>query len=147
MRAPFIVLLILLIINAAIDAYIYIQSRRRCHNQIWGRLQLFTAIFLAAAMIVEMSLPAKRGDEMLLLGKMWLLFAYLSIYLPKYLAVAFDLVSYIPKLWKGKRLKAVTCGGIVVAIITFAALWWGALINRYQIHVNEVGVSIPSLPK
>lgn len=147
MRAPALILLTILLLNTAVDAYIYFQARRRCRNQLWSKIQLYSAIVLAVAMIVEICLPAKRGHDTQLLCKMWLLFTYLSVYIPKYMAVIADLVAGIPKLWGARRLKAVTACGIVIAISAFAAMWWGALVNRFNIKVNEVEVLIPSLPE
>lgn len=147
MRAPTLILLTALLINLAVDTYIYLQARRRCRNIVWSKIQLYSAIACAAAMIVEICLPAKRGGDQQLLCKMWLLFAYLSIYIPKYLAVLSDFVSFLPKLWGGKHLKCITSFGIIIALATFAGMWWGALINRFNIDVNKVDVRIHSLPE
>lgn len=147
MRAPFIILFILLLINIVVDAYIYIQARRRCKNPLWGRLQLYSAIILAVAMIVEICLPAKRCGDTQLLCKMWLLFAYLSVYIPKYVAVTADWISYIPKLWRGHHSKFVTRVGIILGGIIFALMWWGALINRFDSQIKQITIEIPSLPE
>ena len=147
MRAPILALLVILAVNAAIDLYIYVQASRRCHSKTWGRLQLYSAIFLMAAMIVEICLPARRGGDSQLLCKMWLLFAYLSVYLPKYMAVLFDWLANIPRLWRGRRIKILTQIGIATAIVTCAAMWWGALVNRFNMQVKRVEVEMPSLPR
>ncbi len=146
MRAPFLALLTVLAVNVVIDLYIYVQASRRCHNKSWGRVQLYSAIFLMAAMAVEICLPARRGGELQLLCKMWLLFAYLSIYLPKYIAVLFDWLASIPRLWRGRRIKILTKLGTAAAIVTCAAMWWGALVNRFNIQVKNIDVEVPALP-
>lgn len=147
MRAPFLALLTVLAVNAAIDLYIYMQASRRCHSKTWGRVQLYSAIFLMAAMAVEICLPARSGGDRQLLFKMWLLFAYLSIYLPKYIAVLFDWLASIPRLWRCRRIKTLTRLGIGAAAVTCAAMWWGALANRFNMEVKHVSVVIPSLPQ
>lgn len=147
MRAPFLTLFIVLIVNLLIDMYIYVQCRRRCRSDIWSKLQKTTAIACVAVMIVEMCLPAREGDTALLLAKMWILFGYLTIYIPKYLAVICDWVASIPALWHRKRLKWLTTTGIAAAIAAFCAMWWGALINRYDIQVKEITVDIDGLPQ
>ena len=147
MRAPFLALLLILVINAAVDAYIYIAAKKRCRNPLWHNIQLYTAIALAVAMIVTICLPARTGSDSALLSKMWLLFAYLSVYVPKYLAIIIDLLAHIPNLWKGMRWKTLTKCGIALAIVTFAAFWWGALINRFNVRINQVEIRVPSLPE
>jgi len=136
----------MLIANGIIDLYIYIQARHRCRDTRWSRLQLITAIALAVGLIVEICLPAKRGGDTQLLGKMWLLFAYLTIYFPKYIAVVFDILASLPKLWTAHRIKPLTITGIILGGATFVAMWWGALVNRFNIHVNEVEIAVPALP-
>ena len=146
MRAPILALLTVLAVNVIIDLYIYVQASRRCHSKIWGRVQLYSAIFLMAAMAVEICLPARRGGELQLLCKMWLLFAYLSIYLPKYIAVLFDWLASIPRLWRGRRIQILTKLGIAAAIVTCAAMWWGALVNRFRIDVKQVEIARQDVP-
>jgi len=146
MRAPLFALMILLTVNLLIDWYIWHQAKNRCHSGIWSRIQLYSAVFLTLSMIAEMILPARRGGDSTLLGKMWLLFAYLSVYLPKYIAVAFDLIGSIPRLWKKHRIKFLTKTGIALGIVVFGAFWWGAAINRFRIQVKEVTVGIDGLP-
>lgn len=147
MRAPFVTLLILLLVNIAVDIYIYFQSRRRCHRRVWSRLQSVTAVLLAALMIVEMCIPAREGGDSQLLGKMWILFGYLSVYIPKYIAVIFDLIASLPLLWKRKRFKPLTKTGIALSIVLFGGLWWGALINRFRIQVTDIEVPVANLPE
>lgn len=146
MRAPFLILLIILLISIAADLYIYIQCRRRCRSRVWCRLQAVTAILLMTLMVVEMLLPAKEGSDNALRTKMWVLFGYVSVYLPKYLAIICDLLASLPRLWHHRRMKWLTVSGIVLSIALFPAMWWGALINRYHLQVREVTVEIPSLP-
>lgn len=146
MRAPFLILLIILLISIAADLYIYIQCRRRCRSRVWCRLQAVTAILLMTLMVVEMLLPAKEGSDNALRTKMWVLFGYVSVYLPKYLAIICDLLASLPRLWHHRRMKWLTVSGIVLSIALFLVMWWGALINRYHLQVREVTVEIPSLP-
>lgn len=140
------ILMIVLLIDLAVDAYIYVQCRRRCRTRMWSRLQLITAIALAAMMVVEMALPAKEGNDAMLASKMWILFGYLTVYIPKYIAVICDFIAHMPRIWGHRRMKWLTTGGIGIAVATFAAMWWGALINRYHIQVKEITVEIPNLP-
>ena len=147
MRAPFIILLIILLANLFVDLYIYIQCKRRCNSKSWSKLQKTTSIVLIAVMIVGMALPAKEGNDGMLLTKMWILFSYFTVYIPKYIAVIFDLLASIPRLWNHKRMKWATYAGVLLSIFTFISLWWGAFVNRYRIQVKEVAVEVTGLPK
>ncbi len=147
MRAPFLLLLSVLIVNCFIDWYIYRQSSRRCHSKLWSRLQIFTSVLLIAMMIVEIAIPAKGGNRATLLAKMWILFAYLTVYIPKYLAVVSDLLARIPRIWHRNRIKWLTRTGIIVGFISFATMWWGALICRNNLNITEVTVEIDNLPE
>ena len=146
MRAPFLILFIILMINLFVDIYIYTQCKRRCNSKRWAKLQKATSLALILVMIAEMAIPAKEGCQAMLLAKMWILFAYLTIYIPKYLAVVFDIIASIPRLWHHKRLRWLTCTGMALSIVVFASLWWGALVNRYRIQVKEVNIEVAGLP-
>lgn len=147
MRAPLLALLAVFVVGLLADAYIYVQTKRRCNNPIWSRLTLYSSIALVVLMVVVICLPARKGDNLLLQAKMWTLFSWISIYLSKYLAVIIDIIASVPRLWRRHRLKWLTRAGISLAVILFAAMWWGALINRFRLHVNEVTVSIKGLPE
>ena len=45
-----------------------------------------------------------------------------------------------------KRLRWLSISGVVLSIALFAALWWGALVNRFNIDVRNVEIEIPGLP-
>ena len=122
MRAPFVALLTILLVCLAADAYIYVQLRRRCKSRFWPLVQLVSALLLLGMMIVEMCLLPKQIGEKQLLGKMWLLYTYLSIYLPKYVAILFDLIASLPRLWHRHRIKWLTATGIGAAVVIFAAM-------------------------
>lgn len=151
MRLPLLPILMVLVINALVDFYIYRavsrrsprSHRRRTMKSIW----LWSSVVLAAVLVAAICWPKKSGDNDELLGLMWVLFGYFSIYIPKYVYVIFDLLASVPKLLHRHRLKWLSATGIGAGVIVFGLMWWGALINRYRIQVNEVTVSIPTLPK
>lgn len=146
MRIALITLFVVLAIDLAVDAYIYLQCRKRCKRPMWAKLQLVSAALLVLLMIVGMVLPARGVSSGMLLAKMWVLFSYMSVYLPKYIAVVFDLLASLPRLWRRPRVKWLTTTGIVVAAALFGTLWWGALVNRNRTRVHELEVEIPHLP-
>ena len=140
-------LIALLIINAAVDWYILWQINHRCrHTVFWRRLHLSSAIILACTLIAVILIPTRGGDNATLLTKMWLLFSYLTVYVSKMTAVIFDLIASVPRLFNRRRIKVITIAGIFVACMLFAAMWWGALFNRFNIDNREVTVEITDLP-
>ncbi len=146
MRVSLLFLLVTLVFNGLVDWYIYRQLRSHAPlKPILGRIQKWSALGLALLFVVAIILPARSGGSGELLTKMWLLFGYFSIYIPKYVAVLFDLIGGIPRWFHKRRIPGMSWAGVVVAVILFLSFWWGALINRYSIDVKDVDVDIPGL--
>ncbi|MCH5247579.1 MAG: metallophosphoesterase [Muribaculaceae bacterium] len=147
MRIPLIPVIIWIIINLAIDLYIYrVLKSRLPRNTFWRRLHLCLSVLLLAVIIVALALPIRSGNDSTLLTVNWLLFIYLTAYVPKYLYFLFDIISRIPRLLGFHRWKWLGRTGAVISIVMFFAFWWGTLINRFNIDVREVTVKIPGLP-
>ena len=145
MRVSLVILIVFLVIDAALDFYIWKRSLN-CRSPFWSRFQKYTALFLGLALIAVMIIPARKGPEYSLLSKMWLLFAYASIYLPKFIGVFFDFLASVPRLWGRKRLRWLTVTGIAVAVASFIAIWWGSLFNRFRTQTVEVEIPVQNLP-
>lgn len=147
MRVSIFLLLALLLFNLAVDWYIYRQVTHRCRRpKLWGRAELWSAIICCLLMVAGIIVPARQGGNQVLLAKMWLIFSYSSVYIPKAVGVIFDLMASVPRLFGHKRIKALTTTGITAACILFAAIWWGAAINRFAIDTKEVEVEMPGMP-
>lgn len=148
MRVSLIFLLIVLAICSAVDRYIYRQIQLRVHDpRPWLRLQLWSAIAFQALLVIGMLIPARAGDNAMLLTKMWLFFGYATIYLPKILFVILDSIALVPTLFHKKRLKPLTILGIGMAVLLFGGMWWGALINRFRIDNKQVDIREAGLPE
>ena len=141
-------MLCLLLLNAAIDWYVMrqITHRVKVHRRLWWNIELYSAIAITLLLVGAIIVPAGKGADIMLEAKTWLLFGYLSVYIPKFLAVVFDLLASIPRLFGHRRIKALTVTGIVIAAASFLAMWWGALINRFNLQTTEVTVEIADLP-
>lgn len=140
-------LIIWVIVNLALDWYIYCNLKRRLPaHPFWKWLQAATSLLFLGVAVTAMSLPVHSGNDATMLAINWLLYTYISIYIPKYIYFIFDIISLIPCLWKSHRIKWLGRIGAIVAFIVFIAFWWAALINRYNIDVREVEVDIPALP-
>ncbi|MDE6048885.1 MAG: metallophosphoesterase [Paramuribaculum sp.] len=146
MRLPFLGMLFLVLVNVGADAYIYKVLKNRFSTKRPARIQLVTAVVLYILLAVIVCLPRKGGSEDTLLWVMWLLFGYVSVYIVKYLFVIFDLLASVPVIFCRRRIKWLSVLGVFVGTAAFLAMWWGALINRYRIQVNEITVEIADLP-
>lgn len=149
MRLPLLLILPVLLLGVLVDWYICRAVGRRCTHgrRFWYPFSVISAVVLQVALVVLIAIPKKAGSDAALVDIMWVLYAYFSVYLPKYLFVLVDLVGKIPCLFGGKRLRGFSWAGIVVAVATFLLMWWGALINRYNIDVETVEFAHPLVPK
>ena len=146
MRYPIVAVIILLVFSGAIDYYIYRVVRKRCGNKRWSLIYAISAIFLLCVLIATIILPKRGGSNTALECVIWLLFGYLSIYIPKVLFLIFDLLAKIPTLMNRQRLRILSYAGIGLGVVVFVSMWWGALFNRYNIDVVDEEVEISELP-
>lgn len=146
MRLPYLILSILLIVNAAVDVYIYLALRTYFKRAIWSKIQAWSAVALALVLIAIMLIPVRDAGNNVLLLNMWLLFSYISIYVAKYIFVIFDVLSRLPMLMKKHRWKWMTSLGTGLAVAVFVSFWWGALINRFSLDTKEVTITDRNLP-
>ena len=146
MRYPIVAVIILLVFSGAIDYYIYRVVRKRCGNKRWSLIYAISAIVLLCVLIATIILPKRGGSNTALECVIWLLFGYLSIYIPKVLFLIFDLLAKIPTLMNRQRLRILSYAGIGLGVVVFVSMWWGALFNRYNIDVVDEEVEISELP-
>ncbi|MBP2690823.1 MAG: metallophosphoesterase [Muribaculaceae bacterium] len=146
MRFPLLPILIILIFNLLIDFYLWRRLKKSSYNILWRKLHVVLASICNIALVVVICVPKRSGDNADLSSIMWTIYAWFSIYIPKLLFVFFDLLASVPLIFHRKRLKILDLAGIVIAAAVFIIMWWGALINRYNIDVNCVDVEIEGLP-
>ncbi len=147
MRIPILPGVILILVNLLVDSYIYRSLLKRFGSGKATRVQLWSSIVLWIVLVVAICLPRRSGDNAMLLTDMWILFSYLSIYFAKYMLALMMVVGKIPHLWGGRSWKPCLYIGLTLGAIVLAAMWGGALINRFRIDVKEVTVEIAGLPK
>ena len=148
MRLPLFGIITLITLAIAVDWYILRAITKRMKSPSTARkIHLICSGLLNAMLILAICLPRKSGSDDTLHAIMWMLFAYLSVYIPKYLWVLFDLLASLPRLWHGRRWRPLSMAGGVVGVVTFVAMWWGALVNRYDIDVNRVDIYAEDLPE
>ncbi len=148
MRLPLVLILPILLLSILADWYICraVWTRCRHHATFWRRIALWSSELLTLSFIVAIAWPKKSASDDGLLSLMWFLYAYFSIYIPKYLFIIVDLLGKIPCLWHKNQIRGFAQTGIILAIATFGLMWWGALINRYRINIEKVEIAEPSLP-
>ena len=146
MRLPILMMIITILINGVVDYYLSKTIKNRISKSVYAKCYAWLSVFVTLALIVTISLPRRTGTNESLVFIMWMLFAYFSIYIPKYIYIVCDLVARIPLLLKKQRIKWVSKTGTILGVVSFCLMWWGALVNRFNIDVNEVEVPISSLP-
>lgn len=146
MRIPLIPIILAIALCAGSDFIIY-KSLSRLKNKLWKYLHLVLAALLYILLFVALALPRREGDNNDLLRVMWMLFTFFSFYAPKFIYVIFSMLARLPQLWHHRDIKWLRIGGAILGTAIFFAMWWGALINRYNIQVREVTIEIPDLPQ
>ncbi len=146
MRIPLIPIILAIALCAGSDFFIY-KSLSSLKNKLWKYLHLVLAALLYILLIVALALPRREGVNDDLLRVMWMLFTFFSFYLPKFIYIIFSLLARIPCLWHRHDIKWLRVSGVIVGIVLFFTIWWGALINRFNIQVREVTIEIPDLPQ
>ena len=146
MRLPILMMIITILINGVVNYYLFKTIKNRISKSVYAKCYAWLSVFVTLALIVTISLPRRTGTNESLVFIMWMLFAYFSIYIPKYIYIVCDLVARIPLLLKKQRIKWVSKTGTILGVVSFCLMWWGALVNRFNIDVNEVEVPISSLP-
>lgn len=145
MRIPILFGLIVIALTLAVDAYI-LHAARRVRSNVPARLQLWSALALYLILLTGILLPTREGDHSLLLCKMWILFGYLTVFFGKIVFVIIDLIGHIPCLTGRRPLPGFGFAGGLLAVAVFCAMWWGALVNRFNVQTVSVDVDIADLP-
>ena len=131
MRITLVLLVATIVISLAIDAYLYSAARKRLRSNVPARIQLVSALILYCVLAAGLLLPIRSGDSGMFIIKMWLLFGYMTFVAGKLVFIIFDLLASIPKIFGGRRLKWLSVLGGVFGVVTFLAMWWGALTEYH----------------
>ena len=119
----------------AIDVYIYNAIKKRTHKSLLAKSHIVISALLLTFIVVGISLPRSSGSETSILHIMWILYSYLSLYIPKFVFVIFDMLATIPKLWGKMRINYLSWTGTILGVLIFVLMWWGT-INRTNININ-----------
>ncbi|MCM1032136.1 MAG: metallophosphoesterase [Odoribacter sp.] len=147
MRLPLLPIITVLIISAVIDIFIYRQIRRAKVSRGWCIGYAAVSVACLLSLVAIIMLPKREGSPAELRAIMWVLYTFLTIYVPKTIYCIAELLRSVAALVFKRPMRGISYGGGAVAAAMFLLMWWGALFNRYHIDVNEINVEIPGLPE
>lgn len=145
MRFPLIASILAIVFGILIDWLICRSIPRSTRKISVRKIYLCSAIITMLLLIVVYILPHRDADADIL-PIMWMLYTWTSIYISKAIYLIFYGFGAIPKLFHKKRLPIGIYVGLPLAILSFAAMWWGASAGRRNIMISEVTITDPKLP-
>lgn len=143
MRFHVVLAIILLVAGVLVDLYVYAALRSYCRRRIYSRLQGWGAV--ACALLLIATICVLSFTSYIAAG-MWMSMTYISIYAVKLSFLIGDVLSRLPLLWHGRRWAWMSGVGAWFGVLVFLVMWWGALIGRNRLQVNEVTIEVPGLP-
>ena len=148
MRLPLPVILLLFAVSILVDLYIWIDIRKGSSRSRWTSSMIYavSSLFLWIFLGITVGLP-RRGLDGGVYAVMWMLTAYLSIYIPKIVYCIFSLLGFLPCIFRCKRWKWTKYLGLVMGIGGFAAIWSGILYTRTHIQTINLTVESDKLPE
>lgn len=146
MRLPMLAMIILIIVNIAVDACIYIKLKNAFKTKWISLSHLVLSAFLFLYIIVAIILPRRSIDNDGLLLIMWMLFSYFTFYIPKYLFLIVNAISYIPRIWRWKQIPYISTISVLMGGYLFISMWWGALVTRTDYEVVDEIIEFNNLP-
>ena len=149
MRLSLTLVAILAVISIATDYYIFktIKSRIVTHRKAALRTHTVFAAISLVTILTVLIIPHRTASDPLLVAKMWALYTFFTIYIPKITFIIIDLIARIPQLFHRGKLRFVSIAGMMVSVVMFMLMWWGATINRFNIDITEETVEIQDLPE
>lgn len=147
MRIPLVLAIITLVFSVLIDLGIYRDLRKNLRHPRWEGIYMLVSVVLWIIFIVIYFLP-KRSESSGIIYLMWMLYAYLSVYLGK---IVYLLISWIGSIVNGisgkkpRRHPAMVLG-TVAGVGVVAVMILGVVFTRRHIVVERVEISSPNLP-
>lgn len=146
MRLPVIMMSILFIVNFCADFIIWRDVKRSFKNR-WQTKVVIALLLSIWALLIIAVLSPRRDAGADLQPIMWMLYTFLSLFIPKLIYALFSLLSRMSLFWRAKHLSVLKYIGGILAIVSFVAIWWGALVTRNDIEVTRQTVKFENLPK
>ncbi len=146
MRLPVVMMSILFIVNFCADFIIWRDVKRSFKNR-WQTKVVIALLLSIWALLIIAVLSPRRDAGADLQPIMWMLYTFLSLFIPKLLYALFSLLSRVSLFWRAKHLSVLKYIGGVLSIVSFVAMWWGALVTRNDIEVTRQTIEFEKLPK
>ncbi len=148
MRLPLIPVIIALVLSILIDLYIWVDIREGKSRNRWGwsNFYAFTSLALWAFLAVAVCLP-RRGLDGGVYVVMWMLTAYISIYLSKLIYCIFSILGRLPAIGGGHRWMWTRVAGLILSCIGFGSILYGIVFVRNHIQTVHVTLESSRLPK
>ncbi len=146
---PVIFIIFLYILTLLIDWYIFhdIRSYCTCRKRFWERIYIISSIAFLGLLTVIVCWPAWTESQSII-PLIWMLYAYFSIYVPKFIYVAFSAAGRLFKSYrKGERFNYGVYIGAPAALIVCILMWWGVLFTRNEIDVEKVDLVSDRVPE
>lgn len=147
MRIPLILLLTVFVICPSLDIYTYrALGRLRHRKRLWRSIHIILTAGAYIVLATALLMPRRSGGSDDLTPIMWMLLTFISIYLSKAAFTLLDLTACIPRLFRHPRCRPMTWVAVAAGLSLFAAIWYGALVNRFHTDVKRVEVAVKGLP-
>ena len=143
---------VFLVVDSTIFYSLYhFVGRKWRKPALWSHFLLMTICL--AIMAAVLILP-KRSQDHSLQAPMWLLYTFMSIYIPKifYIIVSFvgagisRIIALCRRVSHSSYRYPVVIA-LATALFTFGVMWWGIISTRHDIVVNHVTINSPKMPK
>ena len=156
MRLPIIFIISLVIIAIITDWYIIGDIRRYIPVQkqrIW-KIAYLISIFIGYGLIITIFCIPVREESSNIIPVMWLLYSFLTLYIPKFVYLICSLAGKICGLIyrrfrrfnNSRKRNYGVYVGMFLGVVSFVSLWWGVLFTRNHIEINRITVSSEKLP-
>lgn len=147
MRLPLPGILFLIVMSLLVDFYIWLDIRQTKSRKRWKWCDWYaiSSIILWIFLIITLCMP-RRGLDGGVYNVMWMLTAYLSIYIPKIIYCIISLLGRLPLLFKAKRWNWTKYFGLILSAVCFVSVWSGVFYTRYHIETIKVELTSNKLP-
>lgn len=148
MRIPVITAVCLILFPILLDLYIlwdirsFVPQKRRKAGE-WAHGVV--SALLWAFIIVVICLPKRSFGEPIV-GAMWMLYSFATVYVSKAVYAVCSMTGRLVNKIRHRKSKGGVYSGIGLGALVLGLCWWGALINRHQIDVEQVEISYDNLP-
>lgn len=142
MRMQWLPLIAVLLLNIAIDVFIYRQLKAAGHN-VLSKAHIAIAV-IATACLAFCGAVLASGTTSLHTGTL-LVMTYFMVYIPKFIGT----LIYLPGMMMKKRTPGRRMAAYIAAtigLLVFALMVWGYFVTPRQIQVNEATLEFDNLP-